>query len=456
MAVNYQNVGGQQFQGPDATKANRRLAEALVQQGMNPGKMSHWSEALGSVMQTGVGALKNDFANADERDGRASGNRALAEMLAGGDGSAAMSNPYSADQALQIKVGDHNAARSEAAADRRRQQEIASPEYKLDLEHKQAQIDSLRRKENDPVEQYLLQRLQRPMGQPQQQGGVQPQSNDGMTVPQTGLINIADQQQPAPEAMPQPQQDMVDTPYGRMSTEEARQLGGTMLLSPKYAPAGRAMLDSLGADKGGLAKPTVNTLEERTLNAASQLGRLSEIRKRYNPQFQEIPKRLQMLGLSWSSKLGSQLGGKLNPAQTKELRDYASFRATSVNNLNTILKELSGAAVTPQEYERIKSEQPTAGTGLFDGDDPVSFESKMGTSEQLTRSAIARYNYMRAQGLNFSKDNIDQFLSLDDVPATIEQRGSQIEQKIRQQNPQIQPQALEEMTTRQLKKEFGI
>lgn len=246
----------------------------------------------------------------------------------------------------------------------------------------------------------------------------------------------------------------VNTPLGPMTRDRARRLGLGLAVAGK-GDAGRMLID---AATGGvnLAKPSVNTLEERTINSAAQLARMGEIEKRFKPQFLEIPKRFRMLGLSWSAKLGSQLGGKLSQQQTVELQDYASFRSASVNNLNTILKELSGAAVTPQEYERIQNDQPVAGTGLFDGDDPVSFKSKLDRTKDTLKSAIARYNFMRTRGLDFPKDQLDQFLSLDDVPAAYERRGEEIERDLRQKNPTIQPQALEELSARQLKREWGI
>lgn len=321
----------------------------------------------------------------------------------------------------------------------------------LDLQYKRAQIGEMTRKQEDPVRQLLMERLRG--ARPPAQGGVQPQSAP-MSVPQTGVINISDeapQQQPGAAAPSGPQ--MFETPFGPMSEQDARDLAGPMLLDPKYQAAGKALLDSIqSGGGGGLAKPTVNQLEERTMNSAAQLSRLNTIKQQYRAEFQQVPKRLQMLANSWTAKAG----GKLSAEQTRELSAYAKFRAAAVNNLNTILKELSGAAVTPQEYERIKNDQPTAGTGIFDGDDPVSFEAKMNNSIAIQRAAIARFNFMRARGLNFDRDSIDQFLSLEDVPAAIDQRGAEIEQELRQRNPQIDQQSLQQGVRSQLKREFGI
>ena len=311
------------------------------------------------------------------------------------------------------------------------------------------------RAEPDPIKQFITDKLRRAQ-QPQgvvpsgsvPQGGVQPQSFEGTNgIP--GLQLAADGA--APGVAPQPSQDLVDTPFGRMGRSEARDLGSTLLLDPRYATAGKAILDAVdGPNQGAMGRAAQNQIEERSLNASAQLGRLENIKTMFNPKFLEIPKRMEMMGLSWTSKMGA----KLSAAQRDELSKYAAMRATIVNNLSTILKEVSGTAVTPQEYERIKNDQPNAGTGIFDGDDPVTLEAKLNNSIRLQRQAIARYNFMRSKGLNFDRNSLDQFLSLDDVPAAIDQRGAEIEGRLRKSG--ADPNTIDQQVRRQLKQEFGI
>lgn len=313
------------------------------------------------------------------------------------------------------------------------------------------------RAEPDPIKQFVadkLRRVQQPAQAPAapQAGGVQKQSFDGSSgIP--GLQLAADGQdvQPVQPAAP----DMVDTPFGKMGRDEARDLGSTLLLDPRYATAGKAILDSIeGPNQGQMGKAAQNQIEEKTLNNAAMLARLGDIGKRFDPKFLEIPTRMKMLGASWSAKAGAQLGGKLSTEQQGELSRFASFKSASVNNLNTILKELSGAAVTPQEYERLKNDVPQAGTGIFDGDDPVSFKAKLDRAQQTARAAIARYNFMRSKGLNFDRNSLDQFLSLDDVPAAIDKRGAEIEGQLRKSG--ADPRTIDQQVRRKLKQEFGI
>lgn len=340
------------------------------------------------------------------------------------------------------------------------QDPVAAQEQKLDMEYKRAQINALNQKQQpDPIDEFILGRLRGSQGGTQsapsaphpQAPMLQPQSFQEQPQLSPGIQLIADDSLAL--ATPQPQQEMVETPYGRMPREEAQSLAGSMLLSPKYSAAGRAILDSIakGSDVG-MSKPAANQIDERTISAASTLGRLQEIKKQFKPEFQQIPNRLKMFGAQW----GSKLGGKVNPQVQGMLQEYAAFRATAFDNFNQLLKELSGTAVSAQELARQQMVQPNPGEGLFDGDDPDTFMAKIAQGEKIAKAALARMNFMRNKGLSFNKDTAEQFMRLEDVPAAIDQRGDQIEKELQQQNPKADPMAIERETKRRLKQEFGI
>jgi hypothetical protein len=47
-------------------------------------------------------------------------------------------------------------------------------------------------------------------------------------------------------------------------------------------------------------------------------------------------------------------------------------------------------------------------------------------------------------------------MALDDVPAAIDKRGSEIEMELKRSNPRMEPGALDSKVRTQLKREFGI
>lgn len=313
----------------------------------------------------------------------------------------------------------------------------------VERRYKEAQINALNQKDEiNSVIANILKGAGTGAAPASPESPIIPQSYDGGTDP--NLIRTAAGD--APQQQPNPQ--MVKTPMGMMPAEQAQRLGFALALGGK-GEAGKMLYDPASGD---LQKKTSADIEEKIMGSAAQLARLSDIQKSFDPKFLDIMNIAKMRGASWTSKLG----GKLDANTTNDLQRFANFRSASVANLNSVLKEVSGAAVTPQEYERIQNDQPVAGTGIFDGDDPVSFQAKMQRATTSLKSAIARYNFMRTNKLNFDRNSLDKFMSLDDVPGVIDRRGHEIESKLRSANPRADPMSIERLTRQQIKQEFGI
>jgi hypothetical protein len=88
---------------PDSVAQARKMAQALMSQGMSGQPVGHWTQALGRVLQAGVGSMWDSQANAGEKEGRTSAQEALAAALAN-------ENPQSALQGVAahpwVKGGD--------------------------------------------------------------------------------------------------------------------------------------------------------------------------------------------------------------------------------------------------------------------------------------------------------------------------------------------------------------
>jgi hypothetical protein len=88
---------------PDSVAQARKMAQALMSQGLSSAPVQHWTQALGRVLQAGVGSMWDSQANAGEKEGRTSAQEALAAALAN-------ENPQSALQGVAahpwIKGGD--------------------------------------------------------------------------------------------------------------------------------------------------------------------------------------------------------------------------------------------------------------------------------------------------------------------------------------------------------------
>lgn len=217
------------------------------------------------------------------------------------------------------------------------------------------------------------------------------------------------EQSVAQAAVPKPQSNvakltadfkagLIDEPTYKAALEKATKASGT---SFRYtSPDGSTV--EFGDGAMPLGKTGQNQVDERALNASELGARLGNIATTFKPEYQTLGTRFA----NWFRSGKASLGAKLDPAEEQELSNFAKYRSGAIENLNAILKEMSGAAVTPQEYERIKSVMPNAGTGVWDGDDPVTFKAKLERAMTDTDKALARYQYYKANGIPGSLDAI--------------------------------------------------
>jgi len=152
-----------------------------------------------------------------------------------------------------------------------------------------------------------------------------------------------------------------------------------------------------------LTKPATSGVQERAINAAELGSRLAAIAADFKPEYLTVGRRLQNM---WQSGLAKLDPKSLNEGDRKAMAEFATFKSRAYDNLNQLLKELSGAAVTPQEFERLKVSLPNPGTGIFDGDDPVTFEAKLNRASADANAALARYRFYQATGIPNSLDEI--------------------------------------------------
>lgn len=343
----------------------------------------------------------------------------------------------------------------------------------LGLKLTEAQIAELGRKADDPIKAYVADMLKNSGGASApapSAPSVQPQSNAGQTVPTTGILNISNPVQPpasgvqlvadtvppvqTPAPQQQPQGDMVQVPGfpHPMTRKDALQRGGILMLDSRYSTLGKAMVEAAqgggGAEQAlGTAASTQNDKEE--LGATGALATLNTIKQTYDQKFLNIPNRLKL----WGNNLASKFGG-LPAKDQEELKAYSSFRQSAWHNLNRVLKDLSGTAVTENEMQRQLLDLPNPGKGVFDGDSPAEFEAKLKGALSFQHSAIARARWLRSKG--FTGKPWEAGVAVEDMPNIINQRGAEIRQQLQQSNPNIDPMKLEQEIDRNIKQEFGI
>jgi hypothetical protein len=96
--------------GPSEVDQRRKMATALMGQGMDASPVGHWTQGLARVLQGGLGGYYQGSANQGEQEGKAAANTQLTQALQGGgnlEGAVGgmLSNPYSADVGQKLATG---------------------------------------------------------------------------------------------------------------------------------------------------------------------------------------------------------------------------------------------------------------------------------------------------------------------------------------------------------------
>ena len=99
---------------------------------------------------------------------------------------------------------------------------------------------------------------------------------------------------------------------------------------------------------------------------------------------------------------------------------------------------------------------PDAGTSWFDGDDPVTFQSKVDRAEETLALGIARTRYLRKNGFRGNVDAAASQVPIERMRDMINARAKQIEVQVRQSAPGMSQQMIDKQVDLMVKKEFGI
>ena len=160
-------------------------------------------------------------------------------------------------------------------------------------------------------------------------------------------------------------------------------------------PVPRAPLVQNTVGVPGMTNATTTKVQGQQLDAQDTIARLDEIRASFKPEFQNWGSKL---GQKWLSAKDSA-GAGLSEPERSQLTDMSRFQASAYENMSRILNQLSGAAISPAEFERLSRFLPNVGSGVFDGDSPTVFKAKLDAFDKSVRQAIKRYEYAQQRGL---------------------------------------------------------
>jgi hypothetical protein len=146
-----------------------------------------------------------------------------------------------------------------------------------------------------------------------------------------------------------------------------------------------ALIGAYGDEEAGVfGAPTAamkTNIQKELLELRQNADELIGIEEGYNRDLMTLGARMR------NAKLGVQsylFGTELSPDDEAFRRRFLGNKTRMVTSLSAVLNRLSGAAVSPQEYERIETTRPSH------DDDPDEARFKMETAIALNQFAVAR------------------------------------------------------------------
>lgn len=246
----------------------------------------------------------------------------------------------------------------------------------------------------------------------------------------------------------------------------------------------------------GLGTSATTQVQTEMLDADKRLNRFANIENRLTDITERaltLPGKIEFAKLSVKDKMG-EWGGEWSKKEQKTIDEATQFYSQVRNNLNTYLNELSGAAVSVAEFNRIANALPQIGNDKpleilkwLSGDGPRSFKAKLKAMKDINRAITARNYYINKHGLDdtvkFGEDVMvpkkdaegnttgyrrvpdttvvdreGNIIDIDDKQSMIpvwESRGEDIEAEIASQYPNMPKPQRDEMAVNILLEEMG-
>ncbi len=211
-----------------------------------------------------------------------------------------------------------------------------------------------------------------------------------------------------------------------------------------------------GVGTEGLSKKVRGDVQVKMVGALEGLARIGNIVKSFKPEYQEIPTRL---GVAWTS-LKEKFGVNVPKEDRAFLEEFSTYKQDALENINLYIKEITGAQMSAKEADRLRKAQPDPGEGLFDGDSPSAFKSKLVNQYKKLTLSTVRYSFYLKQGVD--ENTLGEMvkngsvISLEQMEKVLKQKEEEYIGEIVVQDPLIDTQSLMDQVTKRMKEEFGL
>jgi len=213
------------------------------------------------------------------------------------------------------------------------------------------------------------------------------------------------------------------------------------------------LVEGLSGQTGSeLSKPSKKTLEGDIIEGVESVSKLNDLLNDFKPEFFEYETIIG--GFVQGLKEKFQASTPEEAAKFKDYRDFISkLSRTSALEIN----KLYGAALSQGENARAATFIPSP------NDAPSVAQSKLQQAVREAKRGLARKSYILKNGLlpkirnkdDPNKDFAD-IIPLTDIDNIIENKGVELAQQFKQQNPQATEQQVDSFVLKELQNEFGL
>lgn len=152
----------------------------------------------------------------------------------------------------------------------------------------------------------------------------------------------------------------------------------------------RTLKTSGGLEDTGLTKKTTTDLQNTLISSTGASDRIAETLSSFDEEFLTIAGKAKFKALALADQAGIPLSDDLKGDLTK----FAEFKSGALNDLNLYIKEITGAAMTVSEAERLRKTMPDP-----ENDGPTEFLAKMNKTYDQTLLVRQRAMSALEQGL---------------------------------------------------------
>ena len=182
---------------------------------------------------------------------------------------------------------------------------------------------------------------------------------------------------------------------------------------------------------------------EKMFNATESLRRLDAITK----DIEGKPELLNFWHRAGSKikSIGKRLGKDLSEEDTQQMEELRVFQRKAIENINSYIKEITGAQMSEKEADRIRLAQPDPGEGVWPAESYPEFMAALNDAKKQSRLSISRYQYLIKEGMGPESIKklmepidpnkpemgapIDSYLPLDKFKQRIDDRGEALEKE---------------------------